>query len=222
MALFRLHVLLPYVPVLTVGLHRHKCCSVVLGRFDRKRDLWEASVVTWWLRFVFMFHWKMVQMFLSQRLCNETKNCLYVTVSERVKGWDLFRDRRDRGEMGVVGGGGKVWVNIQEFKYACGLNDCHILDIPICSTFAFFVSNEVGNLLVILCVLAQGLLYGCLFLLQVILLFCTTLQFCSFKALGWHTGAKTAGFYNELFNALLARKELKGRWRMFRKQKQFA
>lgn len=143
MALFRLHVLLPYVPILTVGLHRHKCCSVVLGRFDRKRDLWEASVVTWWLRFVFMFHWKMVQMFLSQRLCNETKNCLYVTVSERVKGWDLFRDRRDRGEMGVVGGGGKVWVNIQEFKYACGLNDCHILDIPICFTFVSLFQTKL-------------------------------------------------------------------------------
>lgn len=72
-------------------------------------------------------------MFLSWHLCNETKNCLYVTVSKRVKGWDLFRDRRHGGEKGGIGGGGWVWVNIQEFKCARAVNDLRVLDISIAS-----------------------------------------------------------------------------------------
>lgn len=70
-------------------------------------------------------------------------------VSESVKGRDVFisRQKRKRKE-GVVGGG--VWVNIQELKCACEVNSWHILDIMICFQSAFFISNEVGNLLVIL------------------------------------------------------------------------
>lgn len=54
-----------------------------------------------------------------------------------------------------MGGGGRIWVIIQEFKCACGVNDWHILDIPICCKFAFF--GQLGNLLVIPCLLRSGL-----------------------------------------------------------------
>lgn len=40
-----------------------------------------------------------------------------------------------------VGGGGRVWVDIQELKYACEVNNWHILDISICFHTAFFVSK---------------------------------------------------------------------------------
>lgn len=61
------------------------------------------------------------------------------------------RQKRQRrlGRGGGFEGGGRVWVNIKEFKYACGVNDWYILELQICFRFVFFVSKDVGNVLVI-------------------------------------------------------------------------